>query len=304
MITLCFRFDDPSPTSDHELEAEVLDLARRFDVPLCVATIPFSQGPGGERTALSEQNAGHLLEAARKAAIEIAQHGHSHVSRGTTDRGARSEFAGVALAEQRRLIQEGLAHLSGLLGQRIRGFVPPWNSYDRSTAQAVAEAGFDFLSAGEEVIRYAALPVIPRTCTLNGLRGVVERALHVQALAPVLVVAFHPDDFAEFRSPPLPEEPPPCTSLRDFSALLEWVRGIRVARIEALSDVAASVRHGAPLVSSGDLKLPYRVKALLPPMLTRSAGWRSLPRAVWGAFRGARSDSRPLAADAASRRVA
>src|SRR5262249_8768603 len=156
--------------------------------------------------------------------------------------GLRSEFAGVALEDQKRLIREGLDRLSTVFGQRIRGFVPPWNTYDRSTARAVSELGFEFLSAGEEVIEWDGLPVIPRTCTLSGLRSVVARVLGFQSLAPVLVVAFHPDDFTEFRSPPLPDEPPPCTSLREFEGLLEWLRSLRAIRIESLSSIAASVR--------------------------------------------------------------
>jgi peptidoglycan/xylan/chitin deacetylase (PgdA/CDA1 family) len=285
MISVCFRFDDPSATSDHDLERVVLDLLARFEVPVCVATIPFSQAPNGGMVPLSAQNAAHLLEAAKGGAIEIAQHGHSHIRRGVTELGLRSEFAGVPAIEQRRLIREGMEHLSCLFRQRIKGFVPPWNTYDRSTAQAVDEAGFEFLSAGEEVITSGTLPVVPGTCALHNVRRVVEEALCFRSLAPVLVAVFHPDDFVEFRSPPLPDEPPPHMSLRELESLLSWIKSIPYVQLETLSRIATSVRSGTPLQNPADLSLPYRVKALVPPILVRSGDWTTIPGVLWGALR-------------------
>lgn len=285
MISVCFRFDDPSSISDHGLEEGIIDVFARLDVPLCVAPIPFARAVGGGVVRLAPQNASHLIDAARAGIIEIAQHGHSHARRGVDARGVRSEFAGVAAAEQARLIAEGRKHLSSIFSHRIRGFVPPWNTYDLATAQALEEAGFEFLSAGWEMLNFGRLAVVPRTCTLREARSAMEGALCFQSLAPVIVVVFHPDDFEEFKFPPLADEPPPFTSLGELEALLGWMKTIPAIRTSALSRIAEDVRNGMPLRNPRELKLPYRVKALIPPVLVRSADWRILPAILWGAFR-------------------
>ena len=285
MISVCFRFDDPSAISDHRLEAGIFDIFARLEVPLCVAPIPFARTVSGAVISLSPQNASHLIDAARAGIIEIAQHGHSHVHRGVDARGVHSEFAGVAAAEQARLIEEGREHLSSMFSHRINGFVPPWNTYDLATAQALDEAGFEFLSAGWEVLNYGKLAIVPRTCTLRNARSAIEKALCFQPLAPVLVAVFHPDDFVEFMHPPLPDEPPPFTNLRELEALLGWIKTIPAIKTDSLSRVAEAVRNGMPLRNPGELNLPYRVKALIPPILVRRADWRVFPAILWGAFR-------------------
>ena len=285
MISICFRFDDPSATSDHELERKILEIFARRHVPLCVAAIPFARAQNGEPVPLSAQNAAHLLEAAGAGAIEIAQHGHSHIRRGANRRGARSEFAGVPAADQVRLIGEGRRHFASVLGHNVNGFVPPWNTYDQTTMRAVAAAGFEFLSAGPEVVAFDTLPVVPATCSLRDARRAAERALYFRSLAPLLVVVFHPDDFEEFRSPPLPDEPPPFTNLRELAAFLDWIKTVPYIQAEAISRIAQSVREGTSLRNPKDINLPYRVRALIPSVLARSGDWTTVPGVLWGALR-------------------
>ena len=286
MISVCFRLDDPSPVGDKEVEQRILEIFARRNIPLCVAAIPFAPAPGGGLLALSRQNAGHLLDALRAGTIEIAQHGHSQLHRGTTTgRGTPSEFLGVPLAEQTRLITEGMAHLASFFGHQIKGFVPPWNTYDDITMQALVAAGFEFVSAGPEVVKFDSLPVVPATCTLHNVRRTAERALYFQSLDPLLVVVFHPDDFEEFKFPPLPDEPPPFTKLRELEVLLDWIKSTPWIRTEALGHIAESVRSGKPLRNPNDVKLPYRVRAVVPPILARSSKWMTGPGILWGALR-------------------
>lgn len=285
MISVCFRFDDPSATSDHELERKVVEIFARRDVPLCVAAIPFSRTPGGESIPLSAQNAAHLVEAARAGTIEIAQHGHSHIRRGNDVRGLRSEFAGVPAAEQVRLIREGKEHLASLFNCRIKGFVPPWNSYDQSTVHAVGDAGFQYLSAGDEVLLSRTVAIVPRTCTVRNIRSVLERVFCFRSLAPVVVVVFHPDDLEEFKFPPRPDEPPPYTNLHELEALLLWIKSTRYIRTEAIGRVAESVPNGTRLRNPAELYLPDRIKATVPPMLARSGAWTTYMGTLWGALR-------------------
>jgi len=299
MVSICFRFDDASAKSDHKLEHKVFDVFARLNVPLCVAVIPFAGA--SKPVPLSHQNAPHLFDAARAGAIEIALHGHSHRHRGNDARGRRTEFSGLHPAEQTRLIREGMHHLASAFNHRIKGFVPPWNTYDAWTTQALAEAGFEFLSAGFDVLRYGRLPVVvPITCTLRTARIAIQKASCFEWLAPVVVVVFHTDDFMEHRYAPRHDESWPAMSLPELEALLGWIKAKPGLHVEALSHMAICSANGTNLRSSSELTLPYRVKALVPPMLVRSAGWRTLPGILWGMVRSrsafdAESEAQPKA---------
>jgi len=284
VISVCFRFDDPSAVGDKELECRVLEIFARSNTHLCVATIPFAEAADGSALALSRQNAMHLVDASREGTIEIAQHGHSQLRRGTTDRGAPSEFFGVPFEEQFRLITEGNAHLTALFERRIKGFVPPWNTYDHATLRALVAAGFEFLSAGPEMIKFDALQVVPATCSLRNARQAMEGAWYFQVLAPLLVVIFHPDDFKEFKLPRLHGDLPPFTNLSELEDLLDWIKGTSWIRTEALGRIAESVRNGTPLCDPNSLNIPDRIKALIPPIVTRSGRWTTAPGILWGAF--------------------
>jgi peptidoglycan/xylan/chitin deacetylase (PgdA/CDA1 family) len=283
MVSICFRFDDASAKSDHKLEHKVFDVFALFNVPLCVAVIPFAGV--GEPVPLSPQNAAHLFDAARADVIEIALHGHSHRHRGHDARGRRTEFSGVHPAEQSRLIREGMQHLESAFSHRIQGFVPPWNTYDASTTQALTEAGFEYLSAGFDVFRYGRLPVVPITCTLRTARITIQKACCFEWLDPVVVVVFHSDDFVEYRYPPRHDESLPAMNLRELEALLGWIETNPGLRAEALGDIAKCSANGTNLRSSRELTLPYRVKVLVPPMLVRSPAWRTLPGILSGLYR-------------------
>jgi hypothetical protein len=208
------------------------------------------------------------------------------VRRGTTDGGVKSEFAGVPPAEQQRLIAEGGEQLGDVFGGRVPGFVPPWNTYDRATLEACGATGVDFVSAGAEPPQFGTLPVVPTTCSLRNARQVAERAFYFQSLAPLLVVVFHPDDFEEFRLPPRPDEPPPHTNLARLESLLAWIKSAPSVETSGLGRIAQSMRHGSPLRRPDDMNLPYRVKAMVPPILARASSWGMMTGVLLGTLRG------------------
>ena len=99
-------------------------------------------------------------------------------------------------------MREGREHLEHLFEQPIRGFVPPWNAYDRTTSLLSKTLGFEFLSAGAElIVGEDVLPNVPRICTLQNARTVLEQARCFGRLSPVVVIVFHPDEFVEFYPP-------------------------------------------------------------------------------------------------------
>jgi peptidoglycan/xylan/chitin deacetylase (PgdA/CDA1 family) len=286
MISVCFRFDDPSAISDHELERRVFAIFARQHCPLCVAVIPFARTLDGEVKPVTRHNAAHLFDAAEAGLIEIAQHGHTHVCRGSVSIGQQTEFAGISAAEQESLIAEGSNQLASVFGRRIKGFVPPWNTYDRSTAQVLTRAGFEFVSAGDYVIAAGGrLAAVPRTCTLHNARDALERAGHFHALAPVVVVLLHANNFFECRPSSSGHKQPPFIDLGQLEALLRWIHATPGMRMESLSDVAAAARNGQPLRIPREMKLPWRIKALVPPILMRSGRWTTIPAVLWGVLR-------------------
>ncbi len=271
MISVCFRFDDPSATSDHGLERRILDVFAEYQASLCVAAIPYRRTTGRAIAALSPQHAGHLIDAQRSGAIDIALHGHTHIHRSGDGAATRSEFAALPLAQQSQLIEQGLAHLKTVFPEAIDGFVPPWNSYDRNTARAAAQAGMRYLSASWEMLSYGELAIVPRTCTLRNARQAIAAALTVAEFDPVVVVVFHPDEFEEYRDLPEAGEPPPFTSLPALASLLGWIRDDTPADVSSIREVAINLGNGRPLWTPHDLPLPYRVKSVVPGnMLLRS----------------------------------
>ena len=268
MISVSFRFDDPSPTSDHALEQGIIDILSRHELSACFAAVPFRVSESGERIEWTMDLAQHLIDAQQAGTIEIAQHGHSHVRLGATQTGAPSEFYGIAPAQQLSAIREGLAHLQSIFGKTITGFVPPWNTYDSVTSQAVSTAGLKFLSASWEIYPGGEVSIVPRTCTLRNARSTIERARRFGSLNPAVVVVFHPDDFEEFHLPPLPGESPPFTSLGEFGELLNWVRSEADIKVEKLEQLAERSRSGNPLWClesySWFKSVPYRIRNRIP----------------------------------------
>jgi hypothetical protein len=284
MLSVCFRYDDASATSDHKVEGGVFEIFGQHQFPLSVAAIPFKRLKRGETRSISEGNAPHLAHAVRAGIVELAQHGHSHLKRSADTRGGPSEFAGIALDEQAKLINEGKDHLEQMFGQRISGFVPPWNTYDCATVRALESVGFAFVSGGLEVQKCGALPAVPITSTLAEARSHVEKVRSFQSLSPVIVVVVHSDDFEEYRFKPRPDEMPPTTNLDQLRGLLAWLKGQRYVKVETLGRIAGA-RQGISLRTVSELKLPYRVRAKVPPMLVRTADWKTVPGVLYGLLR-------------------
>ena len=259
-IKVCFRLDDPHARSDRSLEAAIFELFARYGVPLCVAVIPFlrPQTNPGTLAGAGRDTMPHLAEGLQAGRIELVQHGYAHAPLSVAPGDERSEFAGVAEAEQRRLVVDGRLQLEEGFATRVRGFVPPWNSYDGTTARILERAGFRFVSAGIEWSKAAAnarrargLAAIPATCNLKTLEHAVAEARRFQRASPAVVCVFHPYEFEEYRDPPAPGDPPVFTNLRTLEARLSWLRTISQVAPCSIADLvdAAGPGHGFMHVS-------------------------------------------------------
>jgi peptidoglycan/xylan/chitin deacetylase (PgdA/CDA1 family) len=269
MISVCFRFDDPSPTSDHRLEQNIIDLLERHGACCTFAVIPFRVPKNDNRVlSWSEQKAGHLVEAADAGSIEIAQHGTTHVRLSETDAGVPSEFHLMPFDKQVERIQRGRFELERVFAEKISGFVPPWNTYDENTTKAVGKLGFKYLSPSLEIFRSGQVAIIPKSCNMLGARAAVEEAIRFESLSPAVVVVLHPYQFEEFHKQPDPGERPPFTNLEQLGDLLAWLGRKRDLEVVTLEQLAESRLQQQSPWRFDDLSwfrhLPYRAKKRFP----------------------------------------
>lgn len=266
MIRIALRLDDPSPLSDHALERGILAVLRELGIPATFAVVPHWQGEAG-LVALSAENVQHLVQAHSEGLIEIAQHGFSHERLTSSGSGAPSEFWGVQADIQAYRIDTGRRVIEDVFGTKVKGFVPPWNTYDAATAGLLTERGYAYLS-GSLVTppdRAPAFRLIPRTTDVNNLRQACAEASRRPFLPATIVPIMHHYDFQEAVSGP------GKLSLHAFRETLAWLKdqpSVRFTTLEHLADRMSTLESWA--IYSRHLKksrLHWRLQRLLPSHL-------------------------------------
>lgn len=196
MIYISIRLDDPSASSNHALEKEIIDVLETNSIPATLAAIPFRVIENG-RLELSRINAAHIVDAARRGSIEVAMHGHSHIHRAIGSE--PSEFKGLPIDWQYQLLAEAAGRMRNLFGvNAVPGFVPPWNSLDSNTLKALAELGFHYASVGRAVPFWStALKIVPMTCNFCDLEIAVTEAMGSSQSSAWIIAVLHAYDFKE-----------------------------------------------------------------------------------------------------------
>lgn len=263
MIRFALRLDDPSETSDHGLEREIIRIVAQHRAVATFAVIPFSE-VSGQMVPLSLESAAHLREAKHAGIIEVAMHGFSHQNRHVRPDGKPSEFFGVSEVEQAQLIRQGLNHMRALFSDLQFGFVPPWNSYDETTVKALERNNFTYLSADwKRPAEYrGALPAIPRTCHVSGARLAVEEARRFAYLSPIVVAMLHHYDFAESG------DSAASVTLPEFGQLLGWLHAQPDVAVETLGQIASDLDVGqckqGAINNAMIQRMHWRAQAYLP----------------------------------------
>ncbi len=182
---IIFRFDD-YPGANLEVQKAVISLFREKEIPLTVAAMP----------ALLKDNA-EAIEFLVKSAgpkCEIALHGWDHSDRllGTTP-SEKSEFVGLSIDEQYATLMQGVSVFKECLGLEPWTFVPPFNTYDTNTVEALQKAGIKCLSAdiGRREVNHSNLAYVPETCLLKDIAETEDLT------EGIYVVMFHDYDFVE-----------------------------------------------------------------------------------------------------------
>ena len=264
-VHITLRFDDPSPTSDHALECEIFAILGELDITATVAVVPFGIGADG-LIPITRDNVPHLVAAHADGIIEVAQHGYAHKHMTDTPK-SPSEFWGVPASEQHCYIDEGHNQLEQTFGQPIRGFIPPWNTYDDTTAHHLAHRGYTYLSGSLATppADKTTLCLIPRTCDVHQLRQAYAEAHRYPFLSPTIVVIMHHYDFLEGT------DKPGKLSLQAFRETLLWLKQQPEVRFITLGYLAKNLGVAKSQATLRrhlkKARLHWRLQRRLPKML-------------------------------------
>jgi hypothetical protein len=194
-VKLVFRYDDflliPSRLSD-----SLFNTFSKNKIPLCIGIVPFDTA-GKFLNRLDSAAISDLRSRIRKGEVEVALHGFNHRNQIKAKRFSKatfSEFATIPFDVQRKKISAGKKNLDSLLATDIKTFVPPFNTYDDNTIDALESLGFEVLSGSRQgssngkTIRF-----IPATYEdFSGLSEVVKKNRNKDVS---VIVYFHPYTF-------------------------------------------------------------------------------------------------------------
>lgn len=233
MIRIALRFDDPSPSSDHALERELLAMLAELGIPLTVAVVPI----GRNDLPIQADNVPHLVEAHAAGRLEVAQHGLKHEPLATNPQGVSSEFQGLPAEDQARLVDAGRRLLAATFPGPITGFIPPWNTYDATTLEILARRGFEYISISNatRIWHKPDLRLLSHTCNINQIEGAFLQARRYSTPATIVAILHHYD----FRdSADLGRQALSPARLRDT---LAWLRDEADVEFTTLGRIAASL---------------------------------------------------------------
>lgn len=271
MINVAFRLDDPSKTSNHQLESKIIGLLEQYKIPATFAVIPFKDDPKSSSNSLKKQDIPHLIEASDLNIVEIALHGYSHTNH---KQGAiNSEFSGRSAKKQNHLLESGRSLLENIFERPVIGFVPPWNTYDDITVNCLIEQHFQYLSADwNNTGTNQDIALIPHTCNLPHLKIAVEEARILKNSPSIINVIMHHYDFKEQNADK------GLIDLNDFSELLAWVTkqcDINTATLSEIGKMFSPSELQKPIRSHEQYKnLHWRINRLMPQYcLFPNQGW-------------------------------
>ena len=206
-MRIIFRYDDFSAGAAVSLETDrmVFDLFLQYRLALLVGVTPRMSGAIHN---LKNEVFHHLERDADRIALlrkgleqgwQLALHGFNHQSTGSVQ---ASEFAGQPREVQAAKIEEGLQILRPCFpGAALDVFIPPWDSFDGTTADCLADQGFRVI-CGTYTTRGFGHPKVSFVPSLFETRGLVDYLTHysVEDLKRVagdgwLVVTLHGYNF-------------------------------------------------------------------------------------------------------------
>lgn len=145
-----FRNDDPAPWTDLETLRAVADVFVRTETPVTHSVVTYDNDTD-ERLEADHAVAAYLneLRADHGELVDLAVHGYTHSKE--TEFLGRSEFGGLDEAAQRDRITAA-TDLFDEHDWETDVFVPPYNTYDETTADVLADEGFSLVSGNRHTV--------------------------------------------------------------------------------------------------------------------------------------------------------
>ncbi|MBI1956471.1 MAG: DUF2334 domain-containing protein [Acidobacteria bacterium] len=233
-ITVVFRYDDYSNWTSADLEVKIINSFKEHGFRFKIAAIPYLSAQVSKTSLDDEGLSGakaRILKNAIKAGIAgVALHGFCHHQ--VRLRGGETEFEGVPLMMQMRMITKGKSYLEQLLENPVSVFVPPWNSYDANTIRALEKLGFLAISAGLPgyVPSSSSLAFLPSTVGLRHLPNAIAAARRSRHRGQIIVILFHDFDFIEN------DRRRGKIMYREFEELLNWVSSQEDVAVRSIGD--------------------------------------------------------------------
>ena len=149
-MKIAVRLDDITPDMDWEKFRRLEKLLDENKIAPLIGIVPDNQDPNlMKNPAVSDFY--QQIKTWENKGWSLAMHGCNHIY--TTNKGGLfplnhlSEFAGVALKEQKRMITEGKQKLSEM-GIKTNIFMAPAHSFDKNTLTVLKEEGFCYITDG------------------------------------------------------------------------------------------------------------------------------------------------------------
>jgi predicted deacetylase len=222
---LIFRYDDFGAGHSPELyniEEKIFTLFCSLDLPMTIGVIPNrskqASDPNNKMFYPVEQDLRcvQLLNKGLEQGFQLALHGFTHQ---TCSNDIKTEFAKQSYTRQLTKIKNGYDHLTRVFpGVPINVFIPPWDSFDCLTVDAMADMGIPILCGGQNIQAYNqdGVIVVP-SCKIAGFVNYIRYYSLDNLVALVgdswLVVTLHAYEFVK-------TEQYSMVSFGEFSALL------------------------------------------------------------------------------------
>ncbi len=158
MRKIAIRIDDITPEMDWVMFHRFEKLLDKYEICPLIGVVPENKDPklegadGRRNPAFAEGEAyRNWLEEKQQLGWVVAMHGYDHVY--VTKQGGLfplndfSEFAGVAYAQQKAKLEQGVQKLKQL-GIQTEIFMAPGHSLDKNTLRALKECGFRYVTDG------------------------------------------------------------------------------------------------------------------------------------------------------------
>lgn len=154
--SILVRFDDICSTMDFTQFERALILLRKYNIKPLLGVIPNCEDPVLQLSS-PKSDFWVWVKELQSEGYSIAMHGYKHVfsnnNRGIVNTRYVSEFAGLSLDDQIKIISKGKDVLSKH-GIETDIFFAPAHSYDENTLLALQYCGFKYMSDGKSSLPY------------------------------------------------------------------------------------------------------------------------------------------------------